>query len=60
MPRRAAVVLCGGHSRRMGRDKAWLPFGEVTLLEHVAERVAPLVDELVVVARAGQRVPGDH
>jgi molybdopterin-guanine dinucleotide biosynthesis protein A len=57
-PTRAAVVLCGGHSRRMGRDKAWLPFGEVTLLERVVGRVAPLVDECVVVARAGQQVPG--
>ena len=57
--RRAAVVLCGGHSRRMGRDKAWLPFGPVTLLEHMVHRVAPLVDELVVVAREGQDVPGD-
>jgi len=57
-PTRAAVVLCGGHSRRMGRDKAWLPFGETTLLEHVMGRVAPRVDECVVVARGGQRVPG--
>jgi molybdopterin-guanine dinucleotide biosynthesis protein A len=43
----------------MGRDKAWLPFGETTLLEHMVHRLAPLVDELVVVARPGQDVPGD-
>jgi len=42
----------------MGRDKAWLPFGEQTLLERVVARVAPLVDECVVVARSGQPVPG--
>lgn len=57
--RRGAIVLCGGHSRRMGRDKAWLPFGDETLLERVVSRVMPVVDELVVAARVGQEVPGD-
>ena len=28
----SAVILCGGHSRRMGRDKAGLPWGDGTLL----------------------------
>ncbi|MGN0968715.1 MAG: molybdenum cofactor guanylyltransferase, partial [Oscillospiraceae bacterium] len=28
----AAVILAGGMSRRMGRDKAALPFGEETML----------------------------
>jgi len=28
-----AVVLCGGQSRRMGRPKAWLPFGPELLLQ---------------------------
>lgn len=57
-PRRGAIVLCGGHSRRMGRDKAWLPFGDETLLERVVRRVAPVVDDVVVAARVDQRVPG--
>ena len=30
----ALLVLCGGQSRRMGRDKAALPFGGGTLLGH--------------------------
>lgn len=51
-------MLAGGHSRRMGRDKASLPFGDETLLERVIGRVAPVVDELVVAARADQQVPG--
>jgi len=42
----------------MGSDKAWLPWGEGTLLERVAERLAAGVDgPLVVVARAGQELP---
>ncbi len=58
-PRRGAIVLCGGQSRRMGRDKASLPFGDETLLERVVRIVSPLVDELVVAARADQSLPGD-
>jgi molybdopterin-guanine dinucleotide biosynthesis protein A len=53
---RAAIVLCGGRSRRMGRDKWSLPFGPGTLLDHVVARVRPAVDEIVVVAREGQDV----
>lgn len=32
------IVLAGGNSRRMGRDKADLPFGETTFLEHQIAR----------------------
>ncbi len=31
----AAIILCGGRSSRMGRDKAALPFGPETLLTRV-------------------------
>ncbi len=58
-PRRGAIVLCGGQSRRMGRDKASLPFGDETLLERIVRIVSPIVDEVVVAARADQSVPGD-
>ncbi len=55
--RRGALVLCGGRSRRMGRDKAWLPFGGERLLQRVVARVAACCDEVVVVARPGQELP---
>ena len=55
----AAIVLCGGRSRRMGRDKAALPFGDETMLERMVRIVASVTDEVVIVAREGQRVPGD-
>ena len=35
-PSRAGFVLTGGNSSRMGRDKATLPWGESTLVEHIA------------------------
>lgn len=45
------VVLAGGKSSRMGSDKALLPLyaGGPTLLDHALNRLAPLVDELLVV-----------
>ncbi|MCM2256510.1 MAG: molybdenum cofactor guanylyltransferase [Vicinamibacteria bacterium] len=35
----AGFVFCGGHSRRMGHDKALLPFGATDLLGHAVERL---------------------
>ena len=54
-----AVVLCGGHSRRMGRPKAWLPFGRERLLQRVVRLVAEGIGPgpIVVVAAPGQELP---
>ena len=41
----------------MGRDKASLPWGGSTLLEHVVATVRSVVDEVVVVLREGQAQP---
>ncbi|MFM8979275.1 MAG: molybdenum cofactor guanylyltransferase [Planctomycetia bacterium] len=57
LPPRTAVVLAGGASARMGRDKASLPLGRGTLLGHVLEALAPLAGDLSVVARPGQVLP---
>ena len=57
VPRLGAVVLCGGHSRRMGRPKAWLPFGDEVLLQRVVRRLAEAAAPIVVVASPGQALP---
>lgn len=53
----AGVVLCGGRSSRMGRPKAWLPFGDELLLPRVVRLLAEVVGPVVVVAAPGQDVP---
>jgi molybdopterin-guanine dinucleotide biosynthesis protein A len=51
------IVLCGGESRRMGRPKAWLPFGGELLLQRVVRILGDVVSPIVVVAAPGQDVP---
>ena len=51
------VVLCGGQSRRMGRPKAWLPFGNEVMLQRVARILARVADPVLVVSAAGQPLP---
>jgi molybdenum cofactor guanylyltransferase len=44
----------------MGRDKAWLPFGEEVMLQRVVRLLGELVppENIVVVAGVDQRLPG--
>lgn len=51
------IVLCGGQSIRMGRPKAWLPFGSERMLPRVVRLLAEAVAPLVVVAAPGQDIP---
>jgi molybdenum cofactor guanylyltransferase len=51
------IVLCGGQSKRMGRPKAWLPFGGEVLLQRVVRILGDVVGPLVVVAAPDQAVP---
>lgn len=57
MARAAGLVLCGGASRRMGRSKADLPFGDETLLERVVRILGAVLNPVIVVAGPTQVVP---
>lgn len=46
-----AIILAGGESKRMGRDKASLPFRGQSLLQCVIERIHPLFVETQVSVR---------
>jgi len=49
------IILAGGRSRRLGRDKAVEPFGGQPLIRRVIGRVAPLTSEIVVVVADSAR-----
>lgn len=47
----SGVILAGGASRRMGRDKAHLPWRNVTLVQHIVETLRACTDELILVVK---------
>jgi molybdopterin-guanine dinucleotide biosynthesis protein A len=51
------IVLCGGQSSRMGRPKAWLPFGGEVMLPRVVRLLGEAVRPVVVVAAPDQEIP---
>jgi molybdopterin-guanine dinucleotide biosynthesis protein A len=57
--RRGAIILCGGKSSRMGRDKATLPFGPELMLQRVVRLMSEVVEpaNIVVVAAPEQPLP---
>src|SRR6476660_3315417 len=57
MTNAAGIVLCGGRSSRMGRPKAWLPFGDEVLLQRVVRILSEVVSPIVVVAAKEQELP---
>lgn len=58
----AAIILCGGRSLRMGRDKALLPVSDEVFLERICRIVTPAAGVVIVAAAEDQKVPelGTH
>ena len=51
----SGIVLAGGLSRRLGRDKAIEPFGDEPLIARVISRLSGLTNETVVVVNSVAR-----
>jgi len=48
---KSIVILCGGRSKRMGKDKGSLIFKGKPMLLHVLDTVKNIADEIIVVLR---------
>ncbi|HHX65375.1 MAG TPA: NTP transferase domain-containing protein, partial [Chloroflexi bacterium] len=51
------AILAGGKGRRLGRHKADVLLAGEPLLAHTLRRLDGLSDDVMVVARRGQRLP---
>lgn len=51
----SAIVLAGGQSRRLGRDKALLPWQGRTLIEHIVAQLTELSDDVLVITGTERR-----
>jgi molybdopterin-guanine dinucleotide biosynthesis protein A len=51
------IVISGGKSRRMGADKASLPFAGTTMLASVVETLLQVTSPVCVIASKGQVLP---
>jgi molybdopterin-guanine dinucleotide biosynthesis protein A len=54
------VILAGGASRRMGRDKALLPAGERSMAERLLRRLGPAVDDAIIAGGSAAPVGARH
>lgn len=45
-----AIILAGGKSRRMGFNKAFLPYADKTFIEHQIARLNKIFDEIILSA----------
>ncbi|MDD2371888.1 MAG: molybdenum cofactor guanylyltransferase [Firmicutes bacterium] len=50
-----AIILAGGKSSRMGRDKSLLRLGNITLIEHVIMSIRPYVKSILIVTNEQEK-----
>ena len=55
----AGIVLAGGQSRRMGADKALLPFATVSMIRRVIDSVRSVTGRVIIVADCADHFGSD-
>jgi len=55
-----SIVLAGGRSLRLGRNKILETLGGKTLIERVVERLTPISDQVIIATVPGQHLPEFH
>lgn len=53
---RSIIILCGGRSRRMGKDKGSFVLNDKPMLIHVLDTVKDVADEIVLVLRDQEQI----
>ena len=57
-PKRGAIILAGGDNLRMKRDKARLPLGSTTFIEHICDSLKPHFEDILIsTGRTGKLPP---
>lgn len=54
--KRAAMILAGGRSSRMGENKALMMLNEKAMVEHIIDAISKVTNEIVLVIGFGQNV----
>ena len=52
-----AIILAGGRSSRMGKDKASLKISGISMIERLLLELSPIVAQVVVIRAPGQTIP---
>ena len=52
-----AIILAGGRSSRMGKDKASLKISGKSMIERLLLELSPIVSQVVVIRAPGQTIP---
>ena len=53
---KSCIVLCGGQSRRMGRDKGSMIIQDKPMIKHILSTLNHIIDEVIIVLNNQERI----
>ena len=53
---KSCIVLCGGQSRRMGRDKGSMIIQDKPMIKHILSTLNHIIDEVIIVLNDQERI----